>query len=230
MPWAPPVQPVAWSPCYRIVPSRFPPVQLFARVADAEDMDAVFEVEALTNSRRRDEAGAPACVTAAERATGPGARWIMAPFTHLAASGGRFSTSFFGAYYATRELATVVTETVYHRERFLDATCQPAMEVDVRVFQATLHAELHDIRGLQMMHPALYDLSDYGAPQALATELRNAGSNGIVYDSVRQRGGECAAVFCPRVLTECRQAAHLAYVWNGHRITNVYEKSKLEVV
>ena len=36
---------VEWKPCWRIVPSRFPPVQLFERVADPDDLEAVFELE-----------------------------------------------------------------------------------------------------------------------------------------------------------------------------------------
>src|SRR5690606_15574123 len=53
----PPVVRIEWRPCWRIIPSRFPPIQLFERVTEPEDLDAVFELEALTNPRLRDEAG-----------------------------------------------------------------------------------------------------------------------------------------------------------------------------
>ena len=52
-----PVVRVGWRPCLRIVPSRFPPIQLFERVADPADLEAVLELESLTDSRLRDEAG-----------------------------------------------------------------------------------------------------------------------------------------------------------------------------
>ena len=32
---------IRWQPCYRIVPSRFPPISLFEAVADPQDLDAV---------------------------------------------------------------------------------------------------------------------------------------------------------------------------------------------
>jgi hypothetical protein len=46
----------------------------------------------------------------------------------------------------------------------------------------------------------------------------------VVYRSVRDESGECAAVFRPRLLSACRQERHLCYVWDGAAITTVYEK------
>lgn len=228
--FTPSIRRIAWTPCYRIIPSRFPPIQLFERVADPRDLDAVVAVEALTNTRLRDEAGAPALVRPEDRVSGPNSSWIMAPFTHISAPGGRFSTPAFGAYYAAKARSTAVAETVYHREQFLAATSQPPIDIDMRVIRANLKADLHDVRGLRSAQPGLYHLTDYTVSQAFATALRNTGSLGIVYESVREDGGECAAAFVPRALSACKQAAHLAYSWDGTRITSVYEKSGLKVL
>lgn len=222
-----PVATVRWEPSVRIIPSRFPPVQLFERVADPADLEAVFAVEALTNTRIREEVGDLRLVAPEDRVSGPGASWIMAPFTHVSAPGGRFSTAEFGAYYAARSLATAIAETTYHRARFLAFTREPPMELDMRVLHATLAAELHDLRGLRASRPEPYHLTDYSASQALATALRAGASSGIAYESVRHDGGECVAVFRPRVLSGCRQAQHLAYVWDGTAIVRVYEKRTL---
>ena len=62
----------------------------------------------------------------------------------------------------------------------------------------------------------------------LARLLREAGSNGIVYDSVRQRGGECLAAFHPDVVAPCVQAQHLVYRWDGQRIARVLEVSEMK--
>jgi hypothetical protein len=120
-----------------------------------------------------------------------------------------------------------VDETVYHRERFLRETAAPPTQLDMRVLRVTLAADLHDLRGRQAEWPEVYDPDDYTHSQALARALRSAGAWGIVYDSVRRAGGECAAVFRPRALSDCRQAEHLGYVWNGERIGLVYEKRVL---
>jgi hypothetical protein len=49
----------------------------------------------------------------------------------------------------------------------------------------------------------------------------------VVYDSVRHPGGQCAAVFRPRLLSNGRQAEHLGYLWDGVRITAVVRKTLL---
>ncbi len=226
----PPRVDVHWSPCYRIIPSRFPTIQLFERVANPNDLDAVFAVESLTNSRLRNEVGELSHAALHDRVTGPGASWIMAPFTHLSSPGGRFSTPYFGAYYTAPDVLTAIVETVYHRQRFLRATNEGPIEVDMRVLHAQLRAELHDIRGQREARPEVYDPNDYGASQRFATGLHGRGSEGVVYDSVRHADGQCAAIFTPRALSKCRQGAHLAYVWDGTRITSCYEKSGLRHV
>ncbi|MQA89447.1 MAG: RES domain-containing protein [Gemmatimonas sp.] len=227
-PVAVPVSDVRWPSCYRVIPSRFPPVQLFEEVANPEDLEAVFAIEALTNDRIRDEVGTLSLVAPEDRVTGAGASSIMAAFTHPSPIGGRFTDGSFGAYYTARDLETAIEETVYHRERFLRATNEAPIELDMRVLRARLGAELHDLRSLAPDHPDIYHLDDYSASQALARGLRATGSWGIAYDSVRRTGGECAAVLRPRALSRCQQAQHLGYVWDGARISTVYQKKILQ--
>ena len=200
---------VHWPSCFRLIPSRFPPIQLFERVADPADLEEVFAIEALTNDRLRDEVGTLQLVAPEDRVTGSGAGYIMAAFTHVPPIGGRFTDGTYGAYYAGRDLETAIDETVYHRERFLRATAEAPIELDMRVLRARLDADLHELRGLQSSHPEIYHPDDYSASQALARRLRAPGSWGVVYDSVRRAGGECVAVFRPRALSRCQQAQHL---------------------
>lgn len=221
---------VWWRSSVRIIPSRFPPIDLFERVADPADLEAVYAVEALTNPRLRESVGALHAVPVEDRVTGAGAGFIMAPFTHLSPDGARFSTGHFGAYYAALTRATAIAETVYHRERFLRATAQPAMELTMRVLLATVRGDLLDLRGARETATALYHPTNYAASQVFAATQRARGAAGIVYDSVRDPSGECVAVWRPRLVSACRQGAHLGYVWDGIRITAVYEKSKLRAL
>lgn len=223
----PPVVAVTWLPAYRIIPSRFPPIHLFERIADPADLEAVFAIEAMTNPRLRDEAGDIALVAPADRVSGPGSSVIMAAFTHPNPAGSRFADGTIGAFYAARALETAIAETSHHRARFMAATAEPAMELDMRVYLVDLAGRLHDLRGLGHSHAAVYHDSDYSAGQALAAGLRRQGADGIAYDSVRHPGGECAAVFRPPVLGNVRQGAHLCYVWDGRRISLIYEKRLL---
>ena len=224
----PPLVHVRWMPCWRIIPSRFPPVNLFERVADPADLDAVIEIESMTNPRLREEVGELHLVPMEDRISGPGSSYIMAAFTHLNPEGSRFSDGTWGVYYAARDLETAVAETVHHRERFLQATDEPPMELDMRVIVADLDGELHDLRSLGIGRPELLDPEDHAPARSLGRILREAGSWGLVYCSVRRKGGENAAVFRPPVLSNCRQERHLCYVWDGRRISHVYEKRALD--
>lgn len=218
---------VEWEPCFRIVPSRFPPISLFEAVADPADLEAVYEIEAMTNDRLRDEVGDITLVASEDRVSGPGTSAIMAAFTHLNPEGDRFTNGSYGVFYAGRSIETAIAETRHHRIKFLQSSNEPAQELDMRVYAVDLNANLHDIRGLQASHPAYYHPTDYGMSQGLALQLREIGSDGIVYMSVRDEGGECVAVFRPRLLSNCRQERHLCYVWDGKTISNVYEKREL---
>jgi hypothetical protein len=162
-----------------------------------------------------------------DRISGRGTSYIMAAFTHLNPAGSRFSDGTFGVFYAASTLDTAIAETCYHREQFLRATSEPPMELDMRVLLVDLQQHLPDIRGRQQDLPDVYAPEDYSASQALGKRLREQNSWGIVYDSVRQAGGECAAVFRPPALQNCRQERHLCYVWDGARISMVYRKGSL---
>lgn len=217
---------VEWRPCWRLVPSRFPPAGLFDRVADPDDLDIVYAIEGLTNDRLRDEAGDITLVKPEDRISGPGTTPIMAAFTHLNPQGSRFSDGSYGVYYAGNTIDTAIAETKYHRALFLAATHEPPIEIDMRSYASDIDAELHDVRKMQATLPDIYqpDPGSYPAPQALAKTLREQDSNGIVYDSVRLRGGECVAVFRPRVLSPVKQGAHFCYVWDGEKIARIYQK------
>lgn len=221
----PPVHRVRWNHAYRIVPSRFPPVGVYDRIADPADLDALFAIEALTNPRLREEAGLLALVPREHRLSGPGATPVMAAFTHLNPEGSRFSDGSWGVFYAAHAVKTAVEETVYHRERFLAATAEPACDAEMRCYRTRLDSPLHDVRDGWY---AVHDPATYAASTTLARTLRAAGSNGVVYRSVRHAGGECIAAFQPDVVAPCVQERHLIYRWNGSRIAQVLEISELK--
>ena len=218
---------VEWQPCFRIVPSRFPPISLFEAVVDPADLEAVYEIEAMTNDRLREEVGDITLVASEDRVSGPGTSPIMAAFTHLNPEGDRFTDGSYGVFYAGKSIETAIAETRHHRIKFLQSTNEPSQELDMRVYAVDLNAELHDIRGMQISHPMYYHSTNYGMSQQFALQLREIGSDGIVYMSVRDEGGECVAVFRPRLLSNCRQERHLCYVWDGKTISTIYEKRVL---
>lgn len=219
----PPVSTVHWNPSWRLVPSRFPPVSLFDRVADASDLEAVLAIESLTNARLRDEVGELQLVPQNERQSGPGTTPIMACFTHIG-DGSRFGDGNFGVYYAAKEIETALAETRYHRERFLQRTNEPPIDIDMRSYASEVNSELHDIRSLKTVLSAVYDENSYAESQKLARNLRDDGSNGIVYDSVRHADGECVGIFRADIPQPVVQGSHYCFQWDGNSIYNTYCK------
>lgn len=223
-----PLAAIEWRSSYRLIPSRYPTVGLYDRVADPADLDVVFAIDALTNPRIRDEIGQLQLVPSEERVSGAGSTMVMAAFTHLNPEGSRFSDGSYGVYYAAHALETAIAEVSHHRALFLARTAEPAIDVDLRVINATIGAELHDLRDIGnrvgKRGAALLDPNQYGAPQALGKQLREAGSWGVVFPSVRHAGGLCVGAFRPKAVRNARSGAHLALHWDGTRITHWYEK------
>jgi RES domain len=208
-----------WRPSHRLVPSRFPPIGLFDRVARPEDLEAVFEIEALTNDRVREETGQLVLVPPDDRVSGPGTTPIMAAFTHLNPEGSRFSDGSFGVYYCAQELDTALAEVRYHQARFLRRTAEGPMQVQMRLYLADIDAQLADARkAAECQRP-----DDYAPSQKVGVALRVAGRDGVLYRSVRYAGGTCAALFRPRLISRCRQSKHYALHFDGRDIVAIDE-------
>lgn len=221
----PDIRRVRWQAACRIVPTRYPSITLFDRVADADDFEALYALEAMTNERVRDELGHIERVPREDRVFGPGSGPIMAAFTHVNVQGSRFSDGRHGVFYAARDRATAVAETRHHHARFLAATGEGPMHLPMRLYHVAVDARLHDLRPAGAVPEAVHDPDDYGAARALGAQLHAAGSAGVAYRSVRRPGGQCVGLFRPRGASRCLHAAYLLYAWDGRQFTDVYEKT-----
>ena len=220
---------IEWKPCWRIISSQHSPIPLFERVVESkEDLEAIIDLEALTNPTLLSEVGNIQLVQPEDRISGPGSSVIMAAFTHLNRNGSRFSDGTYGVLYTANDLDTAIAETKHHREQFMAATKQRPMELGMCVYQLDLAGNLHDLRGQRAASPRIYHADNYAASQQLGKALREDGSNGIAYDSVRRMGGECAAAFRPPLLSNARLERHLCYIWDGRQIVTVDKKEEFD--
>lgn len=213
-----------WDQQYRIIPSVFPPINLFEDLVDPSQMEEAFYIEGLTNDRIREEVGDINLVAKEDHISGKGSSIIMAAFTHIGKIS-RFSDGTHGVYYASKTLETAIKETVFHREKFLALTQEQAMDIDMRVYVGKILKPFHDLRSQDFID--LHNPMDYKASQKAGIFLKNLNTWGVVYNSVRDRGGECIGVFRPPAISIPIQTKHLTYAWNGKKITDVYEKSLL---
>jgi len=216
-----------WTPAWRVIPSRFPSVGLFERVASPEDFDTLYALEAMTNDRIRDEVGEISLVPAEERLFGPGSTCIMAAFTHLNPQGSRFSDGRYGVFYCARTRDTAIAETRHHSARFMAATQEPSMRLQMRLYSVDAQGRAVDLRKASRADPGIVDPDDYGHAQGIGRQLRADGAHGILYPSVRHPGGECLAALRTGIVKNCLHAAYLEYNWNGRSIDAVFEVAQL---
>jgi hypothetical protein len=186
--------------------------------------EALMAAEMLVNPRIRDEIGEIHLVPPRDRVSGPGATYVMAAFTHLNPKGSRFSDGTYGVYYAGREFETALRETAHHFGRIAaDSRDGPRYE-DMRVLVSKIDARFHDVETLPCATRArLLDPDSYAASQPFGAWLRDAGSNGLVYRSVRHRGGRCVAAFRPKAVGLPVQTKHLKYHYDGQRVAQYFD-------
>ena len=214
-----PIRRVSWPHTIRIIRSIYPPIDLFEDIADPADWDALASAEAKFNPRIRDSIGDLSKVPVERRVTGPGASWVMAPFVYCSPlRPSRFSDGSFGLYYAGDRTEVAIAETIHHHARFMRATKEdPGWTSQFRELVGTIDTDLDDATGrADLLHP-----NEYDASQTFGAERRAAGSNGIIWPSIRYPDGQCIAVFWPDVIPIPIQGAHYAYHWNGGAVDYV---------
>ena len=167
------------------------------------------ELDAATNERTIAEGGGKSAIGPGELLYGvPEASIVNAAFSYHGPHGGRFHSPLRGAWYAGVELETSVAEVAFHRRRFLeDARLTGQYAFEYRDFLADFSGQFHylDSYELQACLQPNPIPQCYGASQALANALLYAGSNGIVYPSVRQSSGTCIACFRPALVFNPRR-------------------------
>lgn len=218
---------VQWPKAWRIIATRYPPINLFERLSDDPAVwDALIEVEQLTNPRLRDEAGEIRLVPADKRVTGRNASWVMAPFTHINRRGSRFSDGTFGVYYAAAQLETAIKETAHHFARFAADSNDAARREDMRVLVGAIDRRFDDVAQLDdAVRLKILDKLSYAASQPYAVARRAAESDGLVYPSVRHDGGQCIAAFWPNTVGIPVQERHLQYEWDGKSVCRYFDYS-----
>jgi hypothetical protein len=226
----PPLKRIIWPTTHRIIRSRFPPIDLFEDIADPADWAAIASAESKTNPRVANGIGNLDLVPPERRVAGDGASWVMAPFVHTSIDRpGRFSDGSYGIYYAGDRYEVALFETVYHHGCFMSATSEgPGWTSDFRELVGSIDAELHDIRGQGALRNCL-DPVEYATSQELGRALREEGSDGIVYPSVRFTEGFCIAAFWPDVVSIPVQGRHLSYYWDGEKVQYVKNLDTKEV-
>lgn len=207
---------------YRLVNSKFPPIALFDDVADADEFEVLYQIQALTNPRLQNEAGRLELIPRGEIPFGiPGCSYATAPFTHVNPAGSRFSDGSFGVLYLASTMETALAEVQHHQNLYWSNV--QSLNYERFTFRglscAFAEAGMLDATSVPMTDP-VYDPDDYTHARSLGRAVKAAGNPGIRYRSVRSQGQQCWALLTPRQVSSILQTAHYEMVWNGH-ITSV---------
>ena len=200
---------------HRVIASAYPHVDLYADLGvAAEDWDILHEIEGLTNARLRDERGAIQRVPPSERAHGPGASFVMAPFARPYPS--RFSDGGYGIYYCAAREETAIREVAYHSARFMAESRRPPQTLVSRAIAATVEGRSYNLFPLKWKW--LRD-DDYARCQQFGRTAR-AQVDLLRYESARDRGHVAYAVFRPRCVRNARPIRFIEMYWDGDTITH----------
>jgi hypothetical protein len=218
---------VIWPKAIRIIRSNYPPIDLFEDIADPADWPLIISAEQKTNPRLMESIGNLDLVPPQRRVGGPGASYLMASFVHVSPDRpSRFSDGSFGVLYAGNSFEVALAETIYHHGRFMARTNEaPGWTSQFREIVLSVDARLHDLREPKPKPKRLplMDPESYAASQPFGAALRAAGSNGVVYPSVRWTCGECVGLFYPDCAKNAVQGRHLEYHWDGKRVDQYRE-------
>ena len=205
---------------HRLIPSRYSETgTVLEEVTEDEGMlrDAA-RLDAATNERIQGEFSGLSGISHFELVYGiPNAQIIRAAFLHPGPFGSRFNDPARGAWYAADTAKTSIAEVAYHKSKRLAAIVVPGLpgerpNEEVSSYddwQADFHAPFHVLEPAEEYAlclqpepvPRCYQPSQFLARQLLAQQ-----ANGLIYPSVRRKGGLCLACFRPALVYQPRRA------------------------
>jgi RES domain-containing protein len=195
-----------------------PPV-LLALASTHGALEHLEALESLTNRRQEaQQKGVPGIAPGA-LASGYGYSFVNAAFAYTRPKGNRFNPAEWGVWYSALHHDTALAEAAYHLTRAI-AAAGAEFDNETRYIEllADVDADFVDLRGIDPKSDCLHadPAIGYPAGQKLAAEVRTQGRNGIVYPSVRQRGGVCLAVFWPGLIQNFQQGDTWILKWAGN--------------
>ncbi|HEV2703868.1 MAG TPA: RES family NAD+ phosphorylase [Steroidobacteraceae bacterium] len=216
-PALPPLSLIRRYDTHRLIPSQYGETgSVLGLIADDEaHLADIFQLDHATNDRLLAENQRLGGIGVHELVFGvPYYRMVNAAFTHPHPFGSRFNGPERGAWYAAFELRTAQAEVAFHKTVQLAEIGCLEEEVTYDEYLADVSAPLHDLREAPSFGGCLAPES-YVASQLLAERLLAAGSLGVIYPSVRRKGGTCLALFRPVLVNHLRKGKTWRFRWQG---------------
>lgn len=229
----PPLRRVDRDGMHRLIPSRYSDAgTVLDGIADDDVMlEKLIRLDGATNDRIQGEQSGLVGISTYELVYGiPNDHIVRAAYLHPSPTGARFNDSTRGAWYAADKLETSLAEIGYHKARQLADIVVPDSPAGVPESEsstyddwlADFHAAFHLLEPAAKYSECLASEpvpECYAESQKLARRLLKERSNGILYPSVRKKGGRCLACFRPALVYQPRRDKRyqISFRWERQR-------------
>lgn len=208
----------------RLVSSARLRAPVLAPLADnPEELALLAELEGATSGRLISEHRGFGNVSPDELVYGvPHAKFINASFAYAKPrEPNRFNPANRGAWYSALTRETCIAEVGYHLSKALSDAGDFNAVVDYTELLASMSGLFVDLRR-STDHRALDPDPAVGYPagNGIAAWTRAEGHNGIIYPSVRHRGGTCVVALWPNVVQSVTQGSIIRLIWSGSSVYN----------
>ncbi|WP_240547004.1 RES family NAD+ phosphorylase [Mesorhizobium tianshanense] len=183
-----------------------------------DELDLLAEIEGATSTRLIAQDRGISGLAANELVYDvPHAHFINASFAYAKPQQpNRFNGADRGAWYAALDVATCLSEVGYHLTNALADAGDFNATVEYAEMFCSLAGDFLDLRQVSG-HPSLDPdkAKAYPVGNALADSARVVGLNGIIYPSVRHKGGTCLVALRPAAVQSVRQGVIYRMIWRG---------------
>lgn len=204
---------------FALIPSRFPPVPLYRRIAGGHD-DEVAAIAELHNPRLKEKQHVLGHTGTAQSEASPRFQnWNHAPFAYSNPEGSWFFDRFVRCLEMSQDKQTALAVSVAKRERFLQRTSEEAIGLDMRMLSRRVFGSFLDAQSVPASTPL-------DGRRRLGVELlaraKSDGLAGVLFRSIERPTGTRICVLNGDVLDRAIQGQHFRYSWDGSRVSSLY--------
>jgi hypothetical protein len=209
--------------CYQLIPSRFPPVDVYERLELPELRAVALELEKRTNPRLTAMEHVKTPPKSGEKAAHQFQNWNHAPFVYKNPEGSHFLGPTYGVAEMAADLTAALLFALHRREEFFGRTNEEPIGQDMRVLCRRVTGRFTDLTGLD---PALAQTERWRIGQ----NVYDDGATGIVYHRPGFTDHRFVSVFDGTALGRALQSAHYRFVWDGKTVKSIYDFTKGDTI
>lgn len=201
-------------PFHNLIPSRFPTVEVYERVAGGRD--ALFkQIERMTNPREREKERLTRGVSPIDPEDPKLKNWNHAPFVYPNPEGSRFFKTGQNVLELASDLQTALAISVLRREIFLRRTHEPRTFLEMRQIVRSITGTFLDATGWD-------GVEDEERRLALGKDAIQMGVDGILFSPSERPSAQGVVVLKLGCSGKADQGDHFKFLWDGERIHRVY--------